>query len=107
MRLLLDECVPQKFKNDLPGHDVHTVHEMGWSSKRNGELLELMQEQDFDCLITVDQNVENQQNVAALKIAIIVIIARSNRLEEIRRAAAKVLLALANMEPGRVVSVKA
>ena len=42
MRLLLDECVPRPLKRDLPGHDVHTVVEMGWSSKRNGELLRLM-----------------------------------------------------------------
>jgi len=42
MRLLLDECVPRPLKRDLIGHDVWHVVEMGWSSKRNGELLRLM-----------------------------------------------------------------
>jgi hypothetical protein len=42
MRRLLDECVPRRLKNELAGHDVHHVVEMGWSSKRNGELLTLM-----------------------------------------------------------------
>lgn len=65
MRLLLDECVPRPLKGDLPGHDVHTVDEMGWSSKRNSELLQLMLAERFDCLLTVDQNIQFQQNISA------------------------------------------
>jgi hypothetical protein len=65
MRLLLDECVPRPLKRDLPGHDVHTVVEMGWSSKRNGELLRLMLADRFEAFLTVDQNIEFQQNVKA------------------------------------------
>jgi hypothetical protein len=41
MRVLLDECLPRKLKNDLSGHDVRTVPEMGWAGKKNGELLQL------------------------------------------------------------------
>jgi len=65
MRLLLDECVPRGLKADLVGHDVRTVAEMGWSSKRNSELLQLMLAQRFDCLVTVDQNLQFQQNINA------------------------------------------
>jgi hypothetical protein len=42
MRLLLDECVPRPLKRDLVGHEVLHVVDMGWSSKRNVELLTLM-----------------------------------------------------------------
>ena len=42
MRLLLDECVPRPLLRDLIGHDARHVVDMGWSSKRNGELLTLM-----------------------------------------------------------------
>jgi hypothetical protein len=38
MRLLLDECVPRRFRQELPGYDVHTVAEMGWSGKKNGKV---------------------------------------------------------------------
>jgi hypothetical protein len=58
MRLLLDECVPRPLKQDLVGHDVHHVVDMGWSSKRNGELLQLMVAAGFDALLTVDQSLE-------------------------------------------------
>jgi hypothetical protein len=41
VRILLDECVDQRFRRDLVGHDVATVQEAGWAGKKNGELLAL------------------------------------------------------------------
>ena len=102
MRLLLDECVPRKFKSALPGHDASTAREMGWSGKRNGEVLRLMREQRFDVFITVDQNVGFQQNVAASGIAVIVMRARSNRLKDLLPLAPAVLKRLSQIKPGSV-----
>ena len=58
MRLLLDECVPRPLKHDLIGHDVRHVVDMGWSSKRNGELLRLIVAERFEALLTVDRSIE-------------------------------------------------
>lgn len=62
MKLLLDENLPKKLKNDLTDFEVFTVQEMGWSGKKNGELLELMLLKEFDVLITADKSLQNQQN---------------------------------------------
>jgi hypothetical protein len=43
VRILLDECVDQRFRRDLVGHEVVTVREAGWAGKKNGELLALPQ----------------------------------------------------------------
>ena len=102
MRLLLDECVPRKFKQELPGHEVSTAREMGWSGKQNGELLALMRERRFEVFITVDQNVEFQQNVKASGIAVVVLAARTNRLKELRPLAPAVLRVLAAIRPGEL-----
>lgn len=51
MRILLDECLPRRFKNGLFGHEVQTVPEAGWASKQNGELLALA-EGRFDVFVT-------------------------------------------------------
>jgi len=72
MRLLLDECVPRPLKRDIIGHDVRHVVDMGWSSKRNGELLQLMLAEHFEALLTVDQNLEFQQNVRVSGVGVIV-----------------------------------
>src|SRR5947209_16425819 len=83
MRILLDECVPRRFQNELPGHDVRTVHEMGWSGKKNGELLQLLAAQGFEVLLTVDQNLRHQQNLQAAGVAVIVLVAATNRLVDL------------------------
>lgn len=62
MKLLLDENLPKKLKNDLTEFEVFTVHEMGWNGKQNGELLELMISNGFEALITADKNLQNQTN---------------------------------------------
>ena len=107
MRLLLDECVPRKFKDALPGHQVSTAREMGWSGKRNGELLALMREHRFEAFVTVDQNVEFQQNVKDSGVAVVVLAARTNRLKELRPLAPAVLRALSSIQPGTLERVTA
>ena len=100
MRLLLDECVPRKFKDLLPGHDVCTAREMGWSGLRNGELLKLMGGNAFDVFITVDQNVEFQQNVKGSRVAVIVVSARSNRFKDLAPLAAQILQKISSAKAG-------
>ncbi len=107
MRLLLDECVPRRLKADLLGHDVHTVAEMGWSSKRNSELLRLIVAEKFDGLLTVDQNIEFQQNISASGVAVVVVAARTNRLQELRPLVPRMLNALATVLPGQILRVTA
>jgi Domain of unknown function (DUF5615) len=105
MRLLLDECVPRPLLRDLAGHDVHHVVDLGWSSKRNGELLQLMLAQGFEALLTVDQNIPFQQNVRASGIAVVVVVARTNRVKELRPLVPKILDALRAVAAGDVLRV--
>jgi hypothetical protein len=74
MRILFDECVPRRLCLSLTGHDIHTVPEMGWSGRRNGELLELMIVAKFELFITVDQNLRYQRNLAIAGIAGIAVV---------------------------------
>jgi hypothetical protein len=107
MRLLLDECVPRPLLRDLTGHDAHHVVDMGWSSKRNGELLKLMVAERFEALFTVDQNLPFQQNVRASGMAVVVAMARTNRVKELRPLMPRVLDALRDVKAGEVISVGA
>jgi Domain of unknown function (DUF5615) len=71
MRVLLDECVPRPLRAELSDHEVKTVAEAGWAGVKNGALLQLAATQ-FDVLLTVDRNLEYQQNFAHLKLAVVV-----------------------------------
>ena len=79
MHLLLDESVPRRLRQRLPGHDVQTVVDMGWGGVKNGELLALAATR-FDAFVTVDKNLPYQQNLSNLPVAVVVLRAVSNEL---------------------------
>lgn len=57
MRIRLEECVPQPRRHELPEHDVKTVGEMGWSGVKNGRLLQLLEQNGLEVLVTADRNI--------------------------------------------------
>ncbi|MBC7901111.1 MAG: DUF5615 family PIN-like protein [Saprospiraceae bacterium] len=72
MKIIIDECVPSIVKKLLPQRKIKTVQEMGWAGIKNGELLELVEEQ-FEVSITSDKNLRYQQNLKGRKLAIILL----------------------------------
>lgn len=101
MRLLLDECVPKRLKRELVGHEVKTVQEMGWAGVKNGALLKLADGQ-FDALLTVDQGIEYQQNLSGLTISVVVMLAASNDVDDLRPLLPGVEQALADLRAGEI-----
>lgn len=106
MRVLLDECMPRKLKKNLEGHDIHTVPEMGWAGKKNGELLRLAAER-FDVLLTVDRSLIYQHGLASIPIAVISLAARSNRLLDLLPLMPQVHSQLPHIQPGQMIRVGA
>jgi hypothetical protein len=104
MRVLLDECVPRALRQELLGHEVVTVAEAGWAGVKNGELLQLAARQ-FDLLLTVDRNLEYQQNFAGLALAVIVVHAPSNDVAVLRPLMPAVLAAIPETKPGKVTHI--
>src|SRR5277367_938988 len=69
MKVLLDECVPRRFKRSLVGHDCQTVPEAGFAGKKNGELRSLAEASGFEVFLTVDHGIPYQQNLGGRRIA--------------------------------------
>lgn len=105
MRVLLDECVPRALRKELPDHEVKTTAEAGWAGVRNGALLRVA-EKDFDILLTVDRNMEYQQNFSGVSIAVVVMHARSNDIDILRPLMPKVRAAIVAAKPGVVTHVR-
>ena len=104
MNILLDECVPARFARSLVGHAVTTVSKHGWSGIKNGELLELA-EKEFDLFITVDRKISRQQDLTKFKIPVLLIRARTNRLEDIRPLVPELLKTLDRVTTGTLTTV--
>jgi predicted nuclease of predicted toxin-antitoxin system len=83
VKILLDECIDRRLAKDIAGHEVKTVSQMGWATIKNGALLALA-EKDFEVFVTVDRNLSFQQHLPRYTIAVIVLRARSNRLQDLR-----------------------
>lgn len=83
MRILLDESLPKDLEPLVAGHEAVTVSAAGWSGVKNGKLLTLAAS-SFDVFLTADRSLEFQQNLGALPEAVVVLLARSNRIEHFK-----------------------
>ena len=91
MKILLDENIPAKIKFDFgQGYEVRTVRDMGWLSKKNGELLGLMTFNGFAFFITVDKNLAKQQNISKFDVNIFLLFARDNKHQTLQPLIEKV-----------------
>ncbi len=105
MKVLLDECLPRKLILYLPDHNVSTVPEMGWAGIKNGALLLLM-EPVFDAFITIDGNMQYQQNLSSHRIGFVVLTAPDNTIETLQTIAPQILHAVDSLKPGQIVQIK-
>ena len=101
MKVLLDECLPKKLKREVEADEVWTVPEAGWASKQNGELLRLA-EMNFDVLLTNGQNLDSQQNLRKFDLAIIVLVAPTNDIEDLKPLMPAVNKALKTIKAGEI-----
>lgn len=91
MRLLLDENIPKKLKQDFPGHEVFSIKERGWNGLKNGILLEKLLKNNFNALITYDKNLQHQQNFKKYPITVFVLSARINKYTELTKLSPEIL----------------
>ena len=101
MRILFDQGVPKKLRRHLPGHSVRTAYEAGVHELKNGSLLRAA-ETDFDVLISTDSNMEYQQRLPDYDVALIVLRAFTNSLDDYLPLVPLLLAKLATIAPGEV-----
>lgn len=106
MRILLDECLPKGLAARLLGHEVATVPQAGWASFKNGRLLrQIADSRKYDVFITVDKNLPGHGRTGTLPFAIVVVRAKSNRLEHILPFGPEILRRISSFMPGHVYTV--
>jgi len=104
MKVLLDECVTRYLKRDFTGHEVLTVEEAGFKGLKNGQLLQAASAQ-WDVLVTVDQNLEYQQNLKTLAIGVLVLKAQRSTYPMLKPLMPQVLVALEKIKSGEIIVV--
>lgn len=105
MKLLLDECVPRRLKGDFVDYEIFTIDEAGFKGLKNGDLIGAASG-IFDVLITVDKNIEHQQNKDRLPIAMIILSAKSKRYESLSPLISEALKVLENVKIGEIIKIE-
>lgn len=77
LTILFDQGVPVPLRKQLSGLKVNTAFERRWSALSNGALLASAESEGYQYLITTDQNLCYQQNLANRQLAIHVLLAAS------------------------------
>src|SRR6266498_3020454 len=103
MKLLFDQGTPVPLRRYLLNHVAETAYEKGWNNISNGELLMLAESEDFDALITTDQNLRYQQNLSGRKIAIVVLM--TTNWPRIRKHVTTVIQIIDGLQPGSYVEI--
>ncbi len=63
--------LPKRLKFDFPEYEIYTIREKQWNGKKNGQLLKLLVENNFDALLTFDKNLQYQQNFSKYTITVL------------------------------------
>lgn len=105
MRILLDECVDQRLRLLFAGHDCQTAAYAKLSGLKNGVLLTAAAAAGFEVMVTTDQEIPFQQNLALQRISVLILCAPTNRFADLERLVLAVLRALDSIGPGQVIRI--
>lgn len=105
MKVLLDENLPHELRTWIAGHECFTVAYMKWSGLSNGKLLAAAASAGFEVLLTLDKGFEFQHDLSRLPVAVIVMQAASNDMDDLGPIVPAVLVALATIQPRAFVKV--
>lgn len=106
MRLLIDECIDQRLRLLFPTHDCQTAGFAKLAGLKNGRLIDAAESAGFDVLITVDQNIPDQQNLIGRTISVLILCAPTNRLHDLEPLLPEARSALSAINPGQVLRIR-
>jgi predicted nuclease of predicted toxin-antitoxin system len=105
VKILIDECIDERLRLLFPAHVCQTARFAKLAGFKNGRLLEAAEEAGFDVLITVDQNIPDQQNMSGRKIALVILRGSTNRLRDLTLLAPAAISAINSIAAGDVVRI--
>ena len=103
MRILFDQGVPAPLRRLLSGHEVDTTFERDWSGLGNCVLLDRAESDGYQILVTTDQNLRHQQNLAGRQLAIMVLLAAS--WPRIERRVDVIRAVVERIQPGQYMEI--
>lgn len=105
MKIIIDECLPRRLCKLLPFEQVWTVPQIGLAGLKDTELLEALDAKGIDVFVTIDGNIEYQQQFVNRVFGTVVIRAASNRFQDLTPLATALTEAVSGVSAGQLVRI--
>ena len=103
MKNLFDHGTPSPLRKHLTEHSVDRSAEKGWELLENGELIQKAEDGGYDIIVTTDQSMRYQQNLADRRLAVVVL--KSTAWLRVQNCIEEIRTAIENVRPGQVTEV--
>lgn len=103
MRVFFDEGVPEPLANDLYGHEVRTVRQLGLNGMKNSSLLALAESLGVEVFITGDKAMKTQKSSDHWSFATLIL--STTFWPDLQKHRGDIIEALDRVKPGEVRSV--
>ncbi|MCD6212227.1 MAG: hypothetical protein J7J02_04505 [Sulfurovum sp.] len=105
MKIIIDECLPKRMTKFFQEHDVWTVSQIGLGGSTDTILLDELNTRDIDVFITIDGNIEYQQQFKNRVFGTVVIRSVSNRFSDLLHLKEELVKAVMNVTQGNILHV--
>ena len=106
MKIIIDECLPKRMTNFFAGEKVWTVPQIGLGGYKDSELLAELEKRNIDAFITIDGNIEYQQQFKNRILGTIVIRSVSNRFADLQHHLEEALVKIVkSIQPGTITHI--
>lgn len=105
MKIIVDECLPKRVTSFFEEHEAYTVPQIGLSGTKDTELLEELHSKGIDIFITIDGNIEYQQQFQNRCFGTIIIRSVSNRFLDLIHYKEQILNAITNIQAGEIIHI--
>ncbi|HHE05497.1 MAG TPA: hypothetical protein ENK90_00050 [Epsilonproteobacteria bacterium] len=105
MKIIIDECLPKRITQFFDSHEAWTVPQIGLSGSKDKALLDELDKRDIDIFITIDGNIEYQQQFKNRAFGTIVIRSVSNRFSDLLHLKDDLLEAIDQITSGNIIHI--
>ncbi|RUM69577.1 MAG: hypothetical protein DSZ09_00995 [Sulfurovum sp.] len=102
MKIVIDECLPKRMTQFFKKDSAYTVPQIGLNGSKDTELLEELDKRGIDVFVTIDGNIEYQQQFINRTFGTVVIISVSNRFNDLLHLKDKILEAVDSVSHGKI-----
>ena len=100
VKILFDHGTLAPLRRHLPEHSVDRSAERGWELLENDELIQRAEEDGYEVIVTTDQSMRYQQNLAGRRLAIVVLMATA--WPRVRHRTAEIRGVIEEVRPGEL-----